>query len=283
MTEDRILGIPLVSTGLWRSRQLRKLLVEERISLLLPRRKVLASAVLGWGCKPSGGRAFSASRRLGVPCWLLEDGFLRSVGLGVSGEGALSIVVDDLGIYYDSTRPSRLERLISSDRSVEELSRARQLVTLWQQARVTKYNHLREMSQPPVQPYVLVVDQTFGDASITFGQADKDSFQRMLSAALNENPAGQVVLKIHPDVHAGKKKGNIDLQAARANPRVKILAIDAHPVGLIERAEIVYVVTSQLGFEALLWGKRVRTFGMPFYAGWGLTEDELPAPDRRKN
>jgi len=148
---------------------------------------------------------------------------------------------------------------------------------------VTKYNHLREMSLPPVQPYVLVVDQTLGDASITFGQADKDSFQGMLLAALNENPAAQVVLKIHPDVHAGKKRGNIDLQMARANPRVKILAIDAHPVGLIERAEVVYVVTSQLGFEALLWGKRVRTFGMPFYAGWGLTEDELQVPDRRKN
>ena len=28
-------------------------------------------------------------------------------------------------------------------------------------------------------------------------------------------------------------------------------------------------------------GSPVRTFGMPFYAGWGLTQDELPAPPRR--
>jgi capsular polysaccharide export protein len=53
-------------------------------------------------------------------------------------------------------------------------------------------------------------------------------------------------------------------------------------VSLIEQAEALYVVTSQMGFEGLLWGKRVRTFGMPFYAGWGLTQDELPRPDRRR-
>ena len=54
-----------------------------------------------------------------------------------------------------------------------------------------------------------------------------------------------------------------------------------HPVRLLEKAEAVYCVTSQMGFEALLWGKPVRTFGMPFYAGWGLTQDELPSPARR--
>ena len=36
-----------------------------------------------------------------------------------------------------------------------------------------------------------------------------------------------------------------------------------------------------MGFEALLWGKPVRCFGMPFYAGWGLTGDALRAPVRR--
>ena len=41
-------------------------------------------------------------------------------------------------------------------------------------------------------------------------------------------------------------------------------------------------MTSQVGFEALIWGKKVKCFGMPFYAGWGLTEDVLPAPKRRK-
>jgi capsular polysaccharide export protein len=53
------------------------------------------------------------------------------------------------------------------------------------------------------------------------------------------------------------------------------------PAPLIAGAEAVYTVTSQGGFEALLHGRPVRCFGMPFYAGWGLTEDDLPPPPRR--
>jgi capsular polysaccharide export protein len=41
-------------------------------------------------------------------------------------------------------------------------------------------------------------------------------------------------------------------------------------------------MTSLLGFEALLRGKNVTTLGAPFYAGWGLTNDLGPIPDRRK-
>jgi len=32
-------------------------------------------------------------------------------------------------------------------------------------------------------------------------------------------------------------------------------------------------MTSLSGFEALLRDKKVVTYGSPFYAGWGLTED----------
>src|ERR1022692_4812116 len=39
----------------------------------------------------------------------LEDGFLRSVGLGADLIRPLSWVVDGRGIYYDATKPSDLE------------------------------------------------------------------------------------------------------------------------------------------------------------------------------
>lgn len=42
----------------------------------------------------------------------VEDGFLRSKGLGAELIAPLSLVLDDLGIYYDPTRSSRLEELI---------------------------------------------------------------------------------------------------------------------------------------------------------------------------
>ena len=43
----------------------------------------------------------------------------------------------------------------------------------------------------------------------------------------------------------------------------------------------VHVNTSLAGFEALLRGKAVTTYGVPFYAGWGLTRDLGPVPARR--
>jgi capsular polysaccharide export protein len=42
---------------------------------------------------------------------------------------------------------------------------------------------------------------------------------------------------------------------------------------LLARVDEVHVLTSLSGFEALLRGKPVTTYGQPFYAGWGLTRD----------
>ena len=239
------------------------------------------TAVLAWGYKPAAHKSEQLANKLGLPLFRLEDGFIRSVGLGHE-DSPLSVVVDDLGIYYDASRPSRLEHLIGSELSGQEFERAENLQELWRKSRVSKYNHLRELA-PDKLPlsYVLVVDQTYGDASIESGLAAPESFEQMLQAALDENPGCQVLIKTHPDVFAGKKRGHFDLRQVAENPRVKVIADDVHPVSLIEHAQAVYVVTSQVGFEALLWGKKVRTFGLPFYAGWGLTEDELPAPERR--
>lgn len=47
-----------------------------------------------------------------LPCLRVEDGFLRSRGLGAALVPPLSLVTDDLGIYYDPAQESRLERLI---------------------------------------------------------------------------------------------------------------------------------------------------------------------------
>ena len=237
--------------------------------------------VISWGRKPSATAALAFADRHGLSLLRLEDGFLRSVGLGKQ-DPPLSIVVDDLGIYYDATVPSRLETLIAAVHTESQQLRALELITAWRAARISKYNHAREYVGDLPARYVLVADQTRGDASIRFGLADDHSFQRMLAAALAEHPDCKVLLKVHPEVMAGHKHGHFDLLTLAKNPRVRLLGEDVHPALLIERAEAIYTVTSQVGFEGLLWGKRVRTFGMPFYAGWGLTQDELPAPARRQ-
>ncbi len=238
-------------------------------------------ATVGWGRRRYARRARAVAQAQAIPFLCIEDGFLRSVGLG-RDEPPLSVVVDDVGIYYDATAGSRLEQLVAAGHSEAQRGRARQLAQLWRGARVSKYNHAREAGAGALPAsYVLVVDQTLGDASIRYGLATAASFERMLAAALADYPACTVVLKVHPEVMSGRKRGHFDLAALARNPRVLVLGLDLHPAALLERAEAVYVVTSQMGFEGLLWGRPVHTFGMPFYAGWGLTTDALEAPPRR--
>lgn len=236
--------------------------------------------VLAWGMRPSAVRARRYAARRGFAVCHVEDGFLRSVGLGPD-DPPLSIVLDDLGIYLDASRASRLENLIARPLTSAQTDRAQTLANAWRRARVSKYNHARDVQLELAGRCVLVVDQTKGDASIARGRADAESFRRMLDAALVENPDSTILLKVHPDVVAGRKQGHFDLAALRASARIRVLRDDVHPASLFERVDKVYAVTSQMGFEALLWGLPVRVFGMPFYAGWGLTQDDLAPPERR--
>jgi len=240
-----------------------------------------AELVLGWGRKPSGEQAAAWAAARGLPLVRLEDGFLRSVGLGHQ-EPPLSMVMDDVGIYYDASAASRLEALIATPQDAAQTARALALVAAWREGRVSKYNHAREDVTALPPGAVLVVDQTCGDASVRLGCADSATFDRMLEAALDEHPGAPVVLKTHPDVVAGIKHGCFGRLSRAQRQRVQVLARDVHPPGLLERAAAVYTVSSQMGFEALLWGRPVRCFGLPFYAGWGLTADEQPAPARRQ-
>ncbi|MFV8781651.1 capsular polysaccharide biosynthesis protein [Microbulbifer sp. SA54] len=237
-----------------------------------PGRDVTQVAV--WGRKPSGERARAVAARTGLPLVQVEDGFLRSFGLGVDKAPLHSLAVDYSGIYYDATGPSDLESLIAqAPFPAEELSRARACMSLLREHRLSKYNRGEDkaITWPDERPRILVVDQTYGDASVNYGCADESTFVAMLEAAIAENPDAEVVVKTHPDVIAGNKRGYLtDAAAARG---CRIWAEDTSPWALLDGVERVYVVTSQMGFDALLAGKPVHCFGMPFYAGWGLTED----------
>ncbi|HCP19696.1 MAG TPA: beta-3-deoxy-D-manno-oct-2-ulosonic acid transferase [Marinobacter hydrocarbonoclasticus] len=156
------------------------------------------------------------------------------------------------------------------------------MIRRWRAGRVSKYNHARERNYQHLKPYVLVVDQTFGDASVKYGQADASSFEAMLKAALDRFPGHRIVLKTHPDVVAGRKQGYFSQSAEAQSERVEWLGDNIHAPALLEHADAVFCVTSQMGFEALIWGKETHVFGMPFYAGRGLTVDALPAPEFRE-
>lgn len=239
--------------------------------------------IVGWGLKPSADKARGYACKHGLPYLSLEDGFLRSLGLGVKGAPPHSLIIDHSGIYYDATRPSDLETLIQSQTlTPDQLQRARDGMELLRRYRLSKYNHAPDTPLPGCEKTarrrVLVVDQTCGDASIAYGMAGPETFEQMLQAAVEDNPDAEVLVKVHPDVIAGKKRGHLLEPARRTGCR--LIGDDLSPWALLDLVDTVYVVTSQLGFEALLAGKRVHCFGMPFYAGWGLTEDRLVSERR---
>lgn len=123
---------------------------------------------------------------------------------------------------------------------------------------------------------MLVIDQTFGDMAVKYGQASEVDFNKMLETAISENPEAQIWVKTHPDVLSGKKKGYLT-DLPQYTDRVRIITEDVNPASLIKLCEKVYCVTSQMGFEALLLGKKVVTFGVPWFAGWGVTDDRNEA------
>ncbi len=237
--------------------------------------------VVGWGFKPNTARArrFAAENKL--PFLALEDGFLRSVELGVEGSAPLSIITDDVGVYYDATQPSRLENLLNSETDaltdLKLLQRAEQCMDKIRHHQLSKYNNspVEEFVLPPssFRGDVLVVDQTANDMSILTGMMHPDGFQGMLNAALEENPNARIIVKIHPDVISGKKAANF--QTGLDHERVLLLQDHVNPISLLQQVDKVYTITSQLGFEALMLHKPVVCFGGPFYSNWGLTDDRV--------
>ncbi|MDH4572929.1 capsular polysaccharide biosynthesis protein [Salinicola acroporae] len=272
-----------LSKGLARWNIIRCLLPEySRQIRLKPGSRQPVDAILGWGLKPTSKQARRLATRRGLPYIAIEDGFLRSLGLGVNYSQPHSLVVDYSGIYYDATRPSDLETLLAEATfGSEELARADQAMQRLRRLRLSKYNHAPDRPLAPAdRPRVLVIDQTRDDASITHGMADASSFQRMLESAISEHPDAEILIKTHPDVIAGRKQGY--LTKASSHPRCRLIGDDINPWSLIDAVDAVYVVTSQLGFEALMAEKPVHCFGMPFYAGWGLTRDALQCERRQR-
>lgn len=238
--------------------------------------------VAGWGRKPSADKARHYAAQNNIPYISLEDGFLRSVGLG-SEARAHSLIIDYSGVYYDSTQVSDLESFILQETFTKtELERALKCINLIRKYRLSKYNQGKDEALffGQNKKRILVVDQTYGDASVKFGGAEKQSFIDMLDAAITQNPDAEILVKIHPDVVAGKKQGYLLAEAEKRH--CKILSDDISPWAVLDVVEHVYVVTSQLGFDALLAGKKVSCFGLPFYAGWGLTDDQQACCRRGK-
>ncbi|MEM9762465.1 MAG: capsular polysaccharide biosynthesis protein [Pseudomonadota bacterium] len=244
-----------------------------------------------WGRKAAGAPARHLAAALGTPLLTMEDGFIHGIRpplpprsrrqRGPLQPPPLSLLLDDRGIHIDPARPSRMEALIAAlaahplppplrNRAVAGLSRLQALG-------LSKFTPFARgaLALPP-EGYVLVVDQTAGDAAVRLSGAGLETFRGMLAAARAENPGKHIVVKAHPGTGDGRRIGHLGL--SDLEPGETLLSVPANPIELVERAARVYVVSSQLGYEALLAGRETHVFGLPFYAGWGLSRDRLALP-----
>ena len=219
----------------------------------------------------------------GVRLLRLEDGFLRSVGLGMQFARPLSWVADSRGLYFDATTTSDLEQLLAQHELGRELQqRAEALMAQLVANGISKYNTGSTAWQGPVTTArrILVPGQVESDASIAYGCSSINTNLALLQQVRAANPDAFIIYKPHPDVLAGARaQGENEQHAAKF---CDLLLENVSIASVIAWADEVHVLTSLAGFEALLRGKTVHCYGMPFYAGWGLTVDHSSNQRRQR-
>ncbi|WP_294333732.1 beta-3-deoxy-D-manno-oct-2-ulosonic acid transferase [uncultured Sphingomonas sp.] len=211
----------------------------------------------------------------------IEDGFVRSTGLGANCVPPLSITVDRSGVHFDPRQPSDLEALLEAGAFAPELcARAEALMARIVAAGLSKYGRDAVAIARPAggRRHVLVTGQVEDDRSVQCGGGGMTNLDLLMAARAAE-PDAYLIYKPHPDVEAGHRKGAIDDAVARTY--ADQIERDAPISALLDMVDGVHVLTSLAGFEALLRSKQVTTHGVPFYAGWGLTRDLGPIPARR--
>lgn len=235
--------------------------------------------VLVWGRKteiPPGFRSRAAR---------VEDGFLRSRGLGAVFTFPCSWVIDSLGIYFDSSAPSDLETILNGKFSAADLATAARLTRILREKRLTKYNLSGErvaIDRDAVagRKVILVPGQVEADASIQFGSPEVKTNLDLLRRVRAAEPDAWLIFKAHPDLVAGARHG--ELMPGGYAQIADLAVTHGNVLDWLDLCDEVHTMTSTVGFEALIRSVSVVTYGMPFYAGWGLTTDRLTCGRRTR-
>ena len=227
---------------------------------------------------PAGLMGRLAAR--GVQAGEIEDGFVRSAGLGANCVPPLSVVCDSLGTHIDPARASVIETVLAGSVPADAVARAAGLRAALVAGGVGKYGAGGGGgggAPRGARRRVLVCGQVEDDRSVLLGGAGVTN-AALLARARAMEPEAEVIWRPHPDVEAGHRKGAIPAEVVALADRVER---DAAIADLFAAVDAVHVISSLAGFEALLRGRAVVCHGVPFYAGWGLTQDLAPVPARR--
>lgn len=267
--------------GFLRQKRVRRILsmAGYELTLGLPDR---GDMVAVWGQSPNQYRGQWIAKKRKAGLLRVEDAFLRSVQPGRAGDPPLGLILDRSGCHFDASYPCDLENILRHDplKDTDLLCRAEQAIMRIRDNHISKYNAFETTQSPPAPGYVLVIDQTFGDAALRASGAGKAEFKAMLAAARREHPDANIIIKSHAETILGHRRGYFS--AADATDTIRLLATPISPWRLFDGAIAVYTISSQMGFEAILAGHTPHVFGQPFYAGWGLSKDRKPTTGRTR-
>jgi len=248
-----------------------------------------AAAIRRVGRRPGGGTIAAWPSRVprdfpppGTPVAWVEDGFLRSAGLGADLRAPQSVAVDRGGPAFDAQAPNDLEAILATrDFPPDLLARAAALRESIAAARLGKYGPATgtPADLPAGRRIVLAIGQVADDLSVRRGGAGIATMADFLARVRAAEPDAWILYRPHPDVAAGHRAGH--LSAARVAAHADACDTGSDLASLLDRVDAVHVLSSLTGFEALLRGRSVTVHGQPFYAGWGLTRDLAPPLPRR--
>ncbi|SFG19175.1 hypothetical protein [Neptunomonas qingdaonensis] len=242
--------------------------------LFAARKRLSSENVIVWSSRLTP-ELESFCAELNLPLWQMEDGFVRSVGLGVDLVRPISLVLDATGIYYDASKPSDLETILNTHEfDSAYIERAETVMQMLIAGKISKYNvgNTSVLDLPTDKRILLVPGQIETDASILKGSPDIQTNAALLAAVRQSNPDAFIIYKPHPDIVAG---GRDDSSLYTSQPLYDLEVIDSSIANLFDQIDELHTMTSLAGFEALLRGVDVVTYGLPFYAGWGVTKDRL--------
>jgi len=218
----------------------------------------------------------------------VEDGFVRSVGLGAAFAPPASWVFDSQGLHHWGHSRTDLEDLLNTyECSESDLRLGAQLLHLWRALRLSKYN-LSDEDNAPFQfdskakrsgKRILAIGQVASDAALRgIAPGGVRSNMGLLANIRRKEPDAHIVYKRHPDVVSRLRPGD-DADALLLADQV-VESQGLRTLALL--FDEIHVINSLAGFEALMLGAKVVCHATPFYAGWGLTQDLAACPRRTK-
>lgn len=198
---------------------------------------------------------------------------------------SISFIVDSQGYFNDGNIATDLETLLNTKLVDEKQQlRSKNIINEIVSKKISKFNNYNNdynIYRENDKKNILVVQS---DWEIYKKHYEINyNFEDMLNEAICNNPNANIVIKFsHKCCERQLNRYKSILASLANNLSIKYVEDNINPFDLINQMDEVYVNNDMIGLEALMCGKPVYVYGIPFYAGWGLTIDKILFPRRKR-